>query len=128
MNTLKKFVLLTWYITGTIVVGIVFATACTTPPTEANPTGGAGGLAALIVLVVALTLTIEHIRQPQGRARLVSGGTVGVWGVLGAYLGCAGALATHPLDPSWLIMVGVLFGVCLFMGAILAYAFQAVRG
>lgn len=83
-------------------------------------------MAALIGLVLALTLVLEHVRQPQGLSRLFGGGIAGLWGILGAYLGCAAAFGGHPADPQLLQLLIFVFGPCLFIAAMVALVWASI--
>ena len=87
---------LTWMLGTTIF--FLYIIPLTSPSTEANPAGNAGGFAALTALCVALLALV----RTRGSTRLddCTGWVIGLGSIFVAHLWFADATGVHPLDLS----------------------------
>lgn len=79
-------------------------------------------------MILAFAFVFEHVRNPQGRARLVRGIILGAWMLLGGYAGYAAGFGVHITDNRlWQLLLLMAF-VCLWIAGIVAVVLSDAIG
>ena len=100
-----------WSWVAAVAALIVFMVPFLTPPTDEDPTGGAGLLAPVVALCVAAMILTEAIKAGGLKIRRIPSISIGLGGIGSAYLWMAAESNAHPLDPELPLALAILFAM-----------------
>ena len=90
---------------------IAFMVPFLTPPTDQDPTGGAGLFAPVVALCVAAMILTEAMKAGRLKIRRIPSIFIGLGSMGSAYLWMAAESDAHPLDPELPLALIILFAM-----------------
>jgi hypothetical protein len=107
-----------WSWVAAVAALIAFMVPFLTPPTDEDPTGGAGLLAPVVALCVAAMILTEAIKAGGLKIRRIPGIFIGLGSIGSAYLWMAAESNAHPLDHELPLGLAILFAMAAFTLAV----------